>query len=76
MIYRPQTLLTYLLYDYLLFENKQLYFKNVYDWLKPGGKLVIHLVNKELFDPILQAAIHYYWFHHKNMRKENYKFNC
>ena len=58
MIYRPQTFThVFTLYFTIYYlENKQLYFKNVYDWLKPGGKLVIHLVNKELFDPILQAA--------------------
>jgi SAM-dependent methyltransferase len=58
MIYRPQTFThVFTLYFTIYYlENKQVYFKNVYDWLKPGGKLVLHLVNKELFDPILQAA--------------------
>lgn len=34
-------------------ENKSKFFKNCYYWLKPGGYLIIHLVNKDLFDPIL-----------------------
>lgn len=34
-------------------ENKSEFFKNCYYWLKPGGYLIIHLVNKDLFDPIL-----------------------
>ena len=39
-----------------LFKNKKLFFQNCYTWLKPGGYLVIHLVNKEKFDPIMPAA--------------------
>ena len=31
-------------------------FKNMFNWLQPGGCLVIHLVNREKFDPILEAA--------------------
>lgn len=34
-------------------KNKQLFFNNCYDWLMPGGNLVIHLVDREKFDPIL-----------------------
>lgn len=34
-------------------KNKQLFFNNCYDWLMPGGHLVIHLVDREKFDPIL-----------------------
>ena len=37
-------------------EDKVRFFKNCYDWLKPGGILVIHLVNRDKFDPILNAA--------------------
>lgn len=37
-------------------EDKVKFFKNCFDWLKPGGKLVIHLVNRDKFDPILNAA--------------------
>ena len=37
-------------------EDKVKFFKNCYDWLKPGGKLIIHLVNRDKFDPILNAA--------------------
>lgn len=35
------------------FKNKHEFFENCYKWLKPGGFLVIHLVNKDMFDPIL-----------------------
>ncbi len=37
-------------------EDKHLFFKNVFDWLKPGGILVVHLVNRDKFDPIINAA--------------------
>ena len=35
------------------FHDKRIFFKNCYDWLKPGGHMIIHLVNKEMFDPVL-----------------------
>lgn len=34
-------------------KNKDLFFTNCYNWLMPGGTLVIHVVDKEKFDPIL-----------------------
>ena len=37
-------------------ERKQQFFKNCYDWLLPGGYLVLHLVNRNMFDPILNSA--------------------
>ena len=37
-------------------KDKTLFLKNCYDWLKPGGYLVLHLVNRNNFDPILNAA--------------------
>jgi len=33
-------------------KNKRQILKNCYDWLMPGGVLVIHLVNSKLFDAI------------------------
>jgi SAM-dependent methyltransferase len=35
------------------FEDKRNFFDNCMDWLMPGGYLIIHLVDKNLFDPIL-----------------------
>jgi SAM-dependent methyltransferase len=35
------------------FKDKNLFFQNAINWLMPGGSLVIHLVNRDKFDPIL-----------------------
>ena len=35
------------------FKDKQKFFYNCIDWLMPGGYLIIHLVNRDKFDPIL-----------------------
>lgn len=38
------------------FPNPKIVIDNIYQWLKPDGMLVVHLVNPEKFDPILDAA--------------------
>jgi ubiquinone/menaquinone biosynthesis C-methylase UbiE len=35
------------------FPDKNIFFNNCMNWLKPGGYLIIHLVDREKFDPIL-----------------------
>ena len=35
------------------FKDKDLFFKNCMEWLMPGGYLIVHIVNREKFDPIL-----------------------
>lgn len=35
------------------FKDKKIFFQNCMNFLKPGGYLVIHLVNRKKFDPIL-----------------------
>ena len=35
------------------FPDKRIFFDNCMDWLMPGGCLVVHLVNRDKFDPIL-----------------------
>ena len=34
-------------------KDKALFFKNCYQWLAPGGYLIVHVVDRDLFDPIL-----------------------
>ena len=46
--------LYYFTYYYLRDQTQVLH--NLYQWLEPGGCLVIHLVNREKFDPILESA--------------------
>ena len=41
-------------------QNKQLFFSNCMHWLKPGGYLAIHLVNRDVFDPIIPAGNPFY----------------
>ena len=38
------------------FSDKETLFRNLFFWVKPGGKLVIQVVNKHKFDPILDSA--------------------
>jgi SAM-dependent methyltransferase len=38
------------------FRDKSLFFRNCYTWLKPGGYLVVHIVNRDMFDPILPPS--------------------
>jgi SAM-dependent methyltransferase len=35
------------------FKDKRHFFDNCMDWLMPGGFLIVHLVDRESFDPIL-----------------------
>lgn len=35
------------------FKDKRKFFDNAMDWLMPGGYLIVHMVDRESFDPIL-----------------------
>jgi SAM-dependent methyltransferase len=35
------------------FKDKSQFFNNCYKWLMPGGYLIVHLVDRDRFDPIL-----------------------
>jgi len=37
-------------------KDKRQFFENCYDWLYPGGYLILHLVNKNKFDPIMPVG--------------------
>jgi len=45
-------------------------FRNLFNWLQPGGCLVLHLVNREKFDPILEAASPFVAFSVQKYSKE------
>ena len=38
------------------FQDKVAFFRNCYYWLKPGGFLILHLVDRDRFDPILPGG--------------------
>lgn len=37
-------------------HDKHAFFKNCHTWLKPGGKLILHVVDPNKFDPIVSAG--------------------
>lgn len=37
-------------------EDKDVVFRNLATWVKPGGGICVHLVNKYKFDPLIEAA--------------------
>jgi len=37
-------------------ENKMQFFSNTYNLLMPGGYLIVHLVDRDMFDPILPPS--------------------
>jgi SAM-dependent methyltransferase len=37
-------------------KDKLRFFQNCFDWLMPGGYMILHLVNRNKFDPIVEAA--------------------
>jgi len=55
ILYQPQTFthIMCLYFTIYMIKNKRQFFQNCMSWLKPGGYLVLHLVNRNTFDPIL-----------------------
>ena len=51
-------------------QDKLTFFKNCYTWLKPGGYLVLHLVNRDQFDPVVPAASPFYLVSPQKYAKE------
>lgn len=58
MLYQPNsfTTVTCMYFTIYYIKDKNQFLQNVYRWLKPGGYFVVHLVNRDRFDPILNAA--------------------
>ena len=50
------THITCLYFTIYYIENKRALLKNCYDWLMPGGYFIVHLVDRDNFDPILPAG--------------------
>ena len=50
------THITCLYFTIYYVKNKTQFFQNCYNWLKPGGYLILHLVNRDLFDPVIPAG--------------------
>ncbi len=50
------THITCLFFTIYYIKDKPRFFKNCYDWLMPRGYLAIHMVDRNKFDPILEAA--------------------
>jgi ubiquinone/menaquinone biosynthesis C-methylase UbiE len=45
-----------LYFTFYYFKDQNLFFANCYRWLKPGGYLVVHVVDRDMFDPIIPPA--------------------
>lgn len=52
-----------------LFDDKKRFLDNCYYWLKPGGCLVINLVDKNKFDPVMPSGNPYTFFGDKHVEK-------
>ena len=50
------THITCLYFTIYYIKNKRLFFENCLNWLMPGGFLLLHLVNRDKFDPIIPAG--------------------
>lgn len=58
ILFSPNTFthITSLYFTIYYVENKIQFLQNCMNWLRPGGYLVLHLVNRDKFDPILNTA--------------------
>jgi len=50
--------------------NKDKILKNLFTWMKPGSGLVVHVVNRDKFDPILESASPFLAFSVQKYTKE------
>jgi SAM-dependent methyltransferase len=63
-------LITLYYFTYYYIQDRMAAVRNFYQWLQPGGCLVIHLVNREKFDPILESASPFIAFSVQKYAKE------
>lgn len=52
------------------FKDKNVFFENCFKWLQPGGFLIINLVDKHQFDPIIPPASPLLFFSPQRYAKE------
>lgn len=50
------THITCLYFTIYYIQDKRSFLKNCYNWLTPGGFMILHLVDRDRFDPILPAG--------------------
>jgi ubiquinone/menaquinone biosynthesis C-methylase UbiE len=57
-IFSPKSFSNAILLNFSIyqFKNPKIIFDNVFSWLQPGGSLLIHLVDPDKFDPLLDLA--------------------
>ena len=63
-------LITMYYFTFYYLRDRDQVLRNCYNWLQPGGCLVIHLVNREKFDPILESASPFVAFSVQKYAKE------
>jgi SAM-dependent methyltransferase len=63
-------LITMYYFTYYYLRDPEMVFRNAFNWLQPGGALVLHLVNREKFDPILESASPFVAFSIQKYTKE------
>ena len=58
MNYKPSSIdvISCLYFTMYYIKDKKTFIDNCYNWLKPGGHFVLHLVNRDKFDPIINSA--------------------
>ena len=54
-------------------HQKEQILRNVFNWLQPGGAFVVHIVNRDKFDPILESASPFMAFSVQKYSKERVK---
>jgi SAM-dependent methyltransferase len=57
-------------FTYYYLRDRTVALKNIFSWLQPGGCLIIHIVNREKFDPILESASPFVAFSVQKYAKE------
>lgn len=62
--------ITLFYFTYYYIQDKEQLFRHLNLWTKPGGKLVVEVVNKYKFDPILESASPFVGFSLQKYSKE------